>query len=146
MDGWVVVGTKLDSKQLEKDLKNAEKKLQQYEREAEKLTKSKAKAEIDLSSYEEQKQLIKQTTNNALQYAQTEQEVTKQLEIEKTQLEELNTKYSKQLNNLDDINKKIKENAKNQGLVTNEIEETNKKLQQAKGISSIKVEMLKSIF
>ena len=137
-DGWVVVGTKLDSKQLEKDLKSAERRLQQYEREAEKLTKSKAKAEIDLGSYEEQKQLIKQTTDNALQYAQTEQEVTKQLEIEKTQLEELNTKYSKQLNNLDDINKKIKENAKNQGLVTNEIEETNKKLQQSKGISSIK--------
>ena len=138
MDGWVVVGTKLDSKQLEKDIKSAERRLQQYEKEAEKLTKAKAKAEIDLSSYEEQKQLIKQTTDNALQYAQTEQEVTKQLEIEKTQLEELNTKYSKQLNNLDDINKKIKENAKNQGLVTNEIEETNKKLQQSKGISSIK--------
>ena len=137
-DGWVVVGTKLDSKQLEKDLKNAERRLQQYEREAERLTKSKAKVEIDLSSYEEQKQLIKQTTDEALQYAQTEQEVTRQLEIEKTQLEELNTKYSKQLNNLDDINKKIQENAKNQGLLTNEIEETNKKLQQAKGISSIK--------
>ena len=137
-DGWVVVGTKLDSKQLEKDIKSAERRLQQYEKEAEKLTKAKAKAEIDLSSYEEQKQLIKQTTDNALQYAQTEQEVTRQLEIEKTQLEELNTKYSKQLNNLDDINKKIKENAKNQGLVTNEIEETNKKIQQAKGISSIK--------
>ena len=137
-DGWVLVGTQLDSKQLEKDLKSAERRLQQYEREAEKLTKSKAKAEIDLGSYEEQKQLIKQTTDNALQYAQTEQEVTKQLEIEKTQLEELNTKYSKQLNNLDDINKKIKENAKNQGIVTNEIEETNKKLQQSKGINSIK--------
>ena len=137
-DGWVVVGTKLDSKQLEKDLKSAERRLQQYEREAEKLTKSKAKAEIDLSSYEEQKKLIKETTDDALQYAQTEQEVTRQLEIEKTQLEELKTKYSKQINNLDDINKKIKENAKNQGLVTNEIEETNKKLQQAKGVSSIK--------
>lgn len=138
MDGWVIVGTKLDSKQLEKDLKSAERRLQQYEKEAERLTKAKVKAEIDLSAYEEQKQLIKQTTDDALQYAQTEQEVTRKLEIEKTQLEELNTKYSKQLNNLDDINKKIKENAKNQGLVTNEIEETNKKLQQAKGINGIK--------
>ena len=63
MDGWVIVGTKLDSKQLEKDLKNAERRLQQYEREAERLTKSKAKAEIDLQPYEEQKRLIKESTD-----------------------------------------------------------------------------------
>ena len=137
-DGWVIVGTKLDSKQLERDLKNAERRLQQYEREAEKLTKAKGKAELDLQPYEEQKRLIQQATDDVLQKAQTEQEVTRQLEIEKTQLEELKTKYSKQINNLDDINKKIKENAKNQGLVTNEIEKTNKKLRQAKGVSSIK--------
>lgn len=138
MDGWVIVGTKLDSKQLEKDLKNAERRLQQYEKEAEKLTKAKAKVEIDLQPYEEQKKLIQQITDEVLQNVQTEQEVTRQLEIEKTQLEELDAKYSKQLNNLDDINKKIQENAKNQALVTNEIEETNGKLQQAKGISGIK--------
>ena len=63
MDGWVIVGTKLDSKQLEKDLKDAEKKLQQYERESEKLTKQKVKVEIDLQPYEEQKRLIKETTD-----------------------------------------------------------------------------------
>lgn len=127
MDGWVIVGTKLDSKQLEKDLKNAERRLQQYEKEAEKLTKAKAKAEIDLQPYEEQKRIIQEITDEALQYAQTEQEVENQLKLEKTQLEELNQKYSKQLGNLESINNKIKENTKNQSLMKNQIEETRKK-------------------
>ena len=43
MDGWVVIGTKLDTKQLEKHLKSSERQLRQYEKEAEKLTDKKAK-------------------------------------------------------------------------------------------------------
>ena len=138
MDGWVVVGTKLDSKQLEKDLKGAERRLQQYEKEAEKLTKAKAKAEIDLAPYEEQKRLIEEMTNESLKYAQTQQEVESVLNTEKLQLEELNVKYAKQVANLNDINTKIKENTKNQGLLNNQIDETNVKLNKAKGITSIK--------
>lgn len=132
MDGWVIVGTKLDSKQLENDLKNAERRLQQYEKEAEKLTKIKAKAEIDLQPYEEQKRIIQEMTDEALQYAQTEHEVKKQLEIEKAQLEELNQKYSKQISNHEEINNKIKENTKNQELMKNQIKGTGDKLKQAR--------------
>ena len=131
-DGWVIVGTKLDNKQLERDLKNAERRLQQYEKEAEKLTKAKAKAEIDLQPYEEQKRIIQEMTDEALKYAQSEQEVKRQLEIEKIQLEELNQKYSKQLGNLESINNKIKENTKNQELMKNQIKETGDKLKQAR--------------
>lgn len=138
MDGWVIIGTKLDSKQLEKDLKQAEQRLRQYEKESEKLTKSKAKAEVDLQPYEEQKRIIQEMTDEMNRYAQTEMEVTKNLEVESQQIEELNNKYSKQLKNLEDINSKIQENAKNQGLVKNEIQETNKRLTQAKGYNSIK--------
>lgn len=137
MDGWVVVGTKLDTKQLEKDLKQAERRLEQYEKEAEKLTKSKAKAKIDLKPYEEAKKMIQQMTDEANRYAQTEQEVTKNLNFEQKQLEDLNLKYSKQLTNLNEINLKIKENAKNQGLVKTQIEETNQKLSKSKGIGNI---------
>ena len=131
MDGWVIVGTKLDSKQLEKDLRQAERKLQQFENEAEKLTKAKAKAEVDLAPYEEQKRLIQDMTDERNRYAQTEAEVTNNLNLEKVQLNELNEKYSKQLNNLEEVNQKIKENAKNQALVKTEIQDTNKKLVQS---------------
>lgn len=137
MDGWVTVGTKLDTKQLEKDLKSAERRLKQYEHEAEKLTKAKAKAEIDLKPYEEERRLIQQITNEANQYAQTEEEVINNLNVEQSQMSELNVKYEKQLKAINDINAQIQENAKNQGLVTNEIEETNQKLNKAKGVGSI---------
>ena len=46
MDGWVTIGTRLDSKQLQKDLRSAESELKQYEREAERLTKQKARVII----------------------------------------------------------------------------------------------------
>lgn len=137
-DGWVIVGTKLDNKQLEKDLKNAEKRLQQYEKEAESLTKTKAKADIDLQSYEEQKRLIQEMTDEMNQYAQSEQEVTNNLNNEKIQLEQLNEKYNKQLNNVEKINKKIQENAKNQSLLNTQIGELNAKLGNVKGYNSIK--------
>lgn len=131
MDGWVIVGTKLDSKQLDKDLKNAEKKLQQYEKEAEKLTKQKVKVEIDLQPYEEQKRLIKETTNEMLSKSQTEEQVKNVLEIEKMQLEDLNKKYSKQLDSISSINKKIQTNVKNQELMKNQIDTISRK---AKGL------------
>lgn len=138
MDGWVTIGTKLDSKQLEKDLKNAEKKLEQYERESEKLTEKKAKVELDLQEYEKQKAIIKQTTELNMKFASTEAGKQKVINEENQAMSELNNKYSKQLNNLETINKKIKENANNQGLVKSEIEETNNKLKQARGFDNIK--------
>lgn len=128
MDGWVTIGTKLDSRQLEKDLRNSEKRLQQYEKEAEKLTKAKTKAEIDLQPYEEQKKIIQEMTDEANKYAQTRQEVENNLSAEKMQLESLNKTYSNQLNNLDSINKKILSNANNQELMKTQIEETRKKM------------------
>lgn len=136
-DGWVTVATALDTKQLEKDLKDAERRLKQFEKEGERLAKAKVKAEVDLQPYEEQKRMISEMTDEANKFAQNEQEVANNLNLEKMQLEELNNKYSKQITNLDNINKKIKENARNQQLVTNEVEETNQKLRKAQGISGI---------
>ena len=138
MDGWITIGTKLDSKQLEKDLALQRKELEKNAKESEKLTKQKSKAELDLSEYYEQQRLIKETTDDALKYAQTEKEVNNQLSIEKNQLEELNNKYSKQLENLNTINQKIGENATRQEVLKNQIEETNKKLQNSRGWDNIK--------
>ena len=137
MDGWVVIGTKLDTKQLEKDLKSSERQLRQYEKEAEKLTDKKAKLEIDLQGYYEAKKTIEDMTNEALKLAQTEGEVSQQLRLEQTELEKLDLKYSKQLDALEDVEMQMKENTKNQSLLNNEIDETNRKLQQSKGISSV---------
>ena len=138
MDGWVTIGTKLDSKQLERDLKDAEKRLQQFERESERLTTAKSKVDIDLQAYEEQKRLIQESTDEMLKLSQTEEQVNNVLSMENTELTALNEKYSEQFKKVNEINKKIEENSHNQGLVKNEIQSINQKLEQTKNLSNIK--------
>lgn len=138
MDGWITIGTKLDTKQLESDLKKEESRLKQYQKEAEKLTTQKTKIEVDLQEYEKAKVAIQQSTNEILRTAQTQEQVEFVLAGENTELQQLNEKYSKQFTQIEDINKKIQENAYNQKLVTNEIDRMNNKLIQTRGFDSIK--------
>ena len=138
MDGWVTIGTKLDSKQLEVDLKNAERRLQQYEKEAERLTTVKSKVEVDLQAYEQQKKSIEESTNEMLKFAETEEQVENVLAMENIEIEQLNEKYSEQFKKIEEINQKIQENAHNQGLVKNQIQEINKQLQKSNNLSDIK--------
>jgi len=138
MDGWVTIGTNLDTKNLEKELRHAQNELKKFDKEAEKLTKQKAKIELDLSEYERQKQLIEETTNDMLKYAQTTQEVNNVLNGENTQIENLNQKYATQFNQLNEINGKIKENEYNQQMVNSRVGELNSKLGRVKGFDTIK--------
>lgn len=137
MDGWVTIGTKLDSKQLDKDIRSAESQLRQYEKEAERLTKAEAKAEVDLKDYYEKKQLIQEMTDKSLEYAQTEQEVNHILELEEINLQQLNDAYSEQLSTLGQVKQKIQENAHNQGLVTNNIKEMTAELNKTKAFENV---------
>lgn len=132
MDGWVTIGTKLDTKELEKDLKRAEGELRRYETEAERLTKQKVKAETDLTEYERAKNNIRELTDESLKFAQTQNEVEATLKHESSMLSELDQKYSRQIDNLNQINTKIKQNSVNQGLAKNNIEQINQKLGRTK--------------
>ena len=138
MDGYVVIGTELDTKNLEKQLKDAERQLAQYEKEAEKLTKTKAKLELDLQAYEEEKRAIEEFTNKGLEYAQTTAQVNDNLEFEKQLLDDLNEKYSTQLSSVEEINNKIKSNAQSQSMIKTKIEDTTKELQKQEGLKGIK--------
>lgn len=138
MDGWITIGTELDKTQLEKDLKDSERMLKRYEREAERLTKTKAKVEVDLKGYYETKKLIEENTNSALQYAQSEAEVNHQLDIEKANLKKLDEAYAKQLNTLNEINKSLEENSYNQSLIRTKVGETTNELQKQQNIEDIK--------
>ena len=137
-NGWIIIGTKLEAKQLEKDLNNQKRKLEQYEKEAEKLATTKVKLEEDLSSYREELALIQETTDEFLKQAQTKEEVDNLLKLEQEEINNLNQKYSAQFEQLDNINLKIQENAKNQALVASEIEKTTNKLKKLKGFNDIK--------
>jgi len=137
-DGYVVIGTKLDSKELKQDLANQKKELQKYTKEAERLTKQKTKLELDLSDYYEQKRLIEEHTNEILQNSQTQQEVNNQIEIEKRLLDELNEKYSKKLETLNKINQKIEDNRIEQKKLNQEINNTETSLKKVQNYSDIK--------
>lgn len=138
MDGWVIVGTKLDSKQLEKDLQREKRTLERYEKESEKLLTMKTKAEKDLEPYKQEIALLEQQVRGYEEMNISEKDRQQNIQRLQPQLDAINEKYAKQIGNYETINKKIQENAKNQSLVTNEIEETNKKLNRSKGIASLK--------
>jgi chromosome segregation ATPase len=141
MDGYVIIGTQLDTKQLEQDLKNAKKELTSFQKEEEKLLKEKGKIELDLAGYDEEKTKIQANTDELLKKAETEEQITNVLNMENSELENLTAKYSKQFTSLEEINGKLKENQINQGLVNNKIDEANTKLSQAKGYNKVKEEI-----
>lgn len=136
--GKVIIGCRLDSKQLEKDLKYSEKELQKYEKEAEKLTEAKAKIDIDLQEYEKQKQLIQASTDETLKLAQTEEQVKNVLSLEKAELDGLMQKYSAQIQKAEELKNKIENNTISQTMLNDKIKETSQKLKQVKGFENIK--------
>lgn len=138
MDGWVTIGTRLDSKQLQKDLRSAESELKQYEREAERLTKQKARVEIGLEGYNQEKAQIQQLTDEALKTLEYRRDIEEQLKAEERQLAKLDVKYAKELEKVQEVDGKIKENAYNQGLVNEKVAELNARLNRTKGFDSIK--------
>lgn len=130
MDGWVTIGTELDNTQLEEDLKEAEKDLIKFQKEEERLTKE--KANIDLSDYDKEKQKIKESTNAMLEKAETESQVKSVLSMENAELEQLESKYSKQLSKVKEINDQLEANKNKQDLIKNKIKDINKKINKSK--------------
>lgn len=137
-DGWVVIGTELDTKNLERELKKSLNELQKYKDEAEKLTEQKAKVELDLSEYEKEKQQIEEITNESLKYAQTQQEVEKNLQDENILLSQLTEKYAEQFGKLDTINGKLEKNKIQQELLTQKAQEFSDKLRNTQGLEGVK--------
>ena len=54
MDGEVIIGASLNTKQLEKDLKSVQKNLEKSEKENKKLLEQKAKIEVEIEINEEE--------------------------------------------------------------------------------------------
>lgn len=70
MDGYVILGTKLDNNDLKKGIKDAENMLKQYDRNAEKLTKQKTSLEEKQTGLQEQINQYEQLTQKADEYHQ----------------------------------------------------------------------------
>ncbi len=138
MNGWITIGSKLDTKELEKDVKEAERRLRQFEKEGQKLSQQKAKIELDLEGYEKAKEEIQATTDKTLELAQTSEQVENVLQMEESQLSELKEKYSSQFAELEKINGKLKSNEESQNAIKTHVEETNQELAKTKYMDNMK--------
>ena len=138
MNGWITIGSKLDTKELEKNVKEAERRLRQFEKEGQKLSQQKAKIELDLEGYEKAKAEIQATTDKTLELAQTSEQVENVLKMEEIQLNALKEKYSSQFAELEKINGKLKSNEESQNAIKTHVEETNQELAQTKYIDNMK--------
>lgn len=152
MDGEVIIGTSLNTKQLEKDLKSAEKKLEKFESDSKKLTEQKLKieAEVDVKAQEVERKIKEiqqkakidiQAISGGTPYAR----MMKEQKIQETAQMKINSLQEQWVQYLDisdaklnDINNKIKNNADNQDKLNKKIFEMKEKLKQTKGFENIK--------
>lgn len=163
MDGYITIGTKLSTKELDKELNNMKRDLNKYEKENEVLLNQKAKIELDTreankkiedlnrklddninkqralimqrdSIPEYQKQFDSTTYDNL-----NRQIISLQREYDKySNLHaKTNTEINKQELQLNDINNKIKENAMAHEVVKNKIIEANQELQKQQSLENI---------
>ena len=154
MDGMIVIGTKLDTKELEKNLKESQKLLIGYEKEQEKLLEQRENFDIDTSEAQKKLESLYKTiefltkkrdemveknpnTKGGFSYRMQTEEINNYKQQAISVLSEVNNKY-------EEIDRAIEQNAINQQLVTKEIEETQKKLSEAKGYKDLN-KNLKSI-
>lgn len=154
MDGQVIIGTSLDTKELERQLKEEERLLNQFEKEEEKLLQKKAKLELDTKDAEEGLRLIEQTIQqlkneieemsandpnfvNSQEYLNKLEEIKMLEQTREDGLEAIRSKH-------EEINNQIEMNKIKQGLVREEVEKTNNELSRSQGLHSMK-DLLKDI-
>ena len=131
MHGWVTIGTKLDTKQLEQDIKTAEKQLKEYNREGEKLTNQKVKIEQDLTELEEGKKYLEEQFEENRKLVSSAQELNSLIKEQAQIMQVVDAGIEATKQDYDEINKKIKENKKNHADTTKELENNRQKLAQA---------------
>lgn len=116
MNGWVTIGTKLDKKQLEKDIKDAERQLQQYEKEAKRLAEQKTKLEFDTSQAEakldalqDKEQEVRKTMTEVAPGGERYQQLQIELDDILNKQVLIAQKYEYQQGKLGDIDNRFKE-------------------------------------
>ena len=149
MDGWITIGTKLDSKQLQRDLVKTENELKKFERQAQKLTeqeaKIKTKIEFDDQDYKNKINRLENRLKNELEVNTTggiiknEDSIRAKYDDLFQRLEETQEMKSTKNNlQLEEIHQKMEENTKEQERLNNKIQETENLLNKAKGSFDLK--------
>ena len=150
MQGEIVIGTKLDNKQLEKDLRKEERELEKFKKEAEKLTKEKIELDVavkdldavfkqlddylaELKAEMAEIELGGTTIDNPRyeEYMEYAQEIEGYEQTRQMLLEQSKKKY-------EEINLAMQQNAHNQEITNQRIVEMKEKLGQVNELEKIK--------
>lgn len=149
MDGWITIGTKLDSKQLQRDLIKTENELKKYDKQAQKLVeqeaKIKTKIEFDDQDYKKKikdlnkRQQEEYAKNTKFGYVVNQEQIDLKYDRLREQLDIAQMKRGEQNNlRLEEIHQKMQENTEEQERLNNKIQETENLLNKAKGSFDLK--------
>lgn len=158
MDGYITIGTKLDSSNLDDELRTLKKELSKYERENEMLLKQKTKLELDTADAEKKveelnqkiqetyaekarvKSLETQTSllgNPTFRYEERETALTAQAQAYENEQNKILEVLKKQDEEMGKINAKIQNNVNKQALLKGEIINANSALNQQQGFEKL---------
>ena len=137
MDGWVKIGTRLDNKGIEQDLKKLQSELTKLEREEIKLKVKLDKSQSGVSEYQKEIEALKKSTDQDLSLTTSDEQARNVLAVEEQTLSLINAKYEKQLSTVSQIQSQLDVNKNRQQEITQSIEQTNSSLNKSKGLSNI---------
>lgn len=158
MDGYITIGTKLDSSNLEDDYKRLKKELSKYERENEMLLKQKTKLELDTADAESKVEELgkkieeiysekasvtahkNQTSllgNPTFRYEERESNLTAQAEAYKNEQNKILETIKKQDEELAKINGRLQNNVNQQQMLRSELTGLNSELRQQSALDTI---------
>lgn len=158
MDGYITIGTKLDSNNLEDDYKRLKKELSKYERESETLLKQKTKIELDTADAENKvEELHKKIDeiysekakvtalkiktsllgNPTFRYEERENILTAQAEAYKNEQDKILETIRKQDEELAKINGRLQSNVIQQQTLRSELTGVNNELRQQSAYETI---------
>lgn len=151
MDGWVTIGTKLDTIELEKQIKQVERDLDKLQKEEQKLLSKRGSAKGVLQGYLEETKKLQSQYDDLIRKKQMFEKIQENLSLGKTltpegyqtyiQLSEqiknidnikqaisdTNDKYNNQKSIIKDINNSIRQNVNKQKELNNSLSELNRK-------------------
>lgn len=137
-DGWIVIGTDIDSKEFDKEMKRLQRESDKLSKEEEKMLTKKAKLEIDitkatnnLDNVDKKIELIDKKMKNMEEYNlpqnlennEAYQKLNLQVDSLISKSQEYGGKLEMQKSSLNEINQKLTENASNQSIINNKLEE-----------------------
>ena len=136
--GWITIGTKLDNKNLEKQLNQQKRELIKYAQEQEKLMQQKSKAEADLKPYQDEINALRKQAQEAEKVRMNESQRKAHLEQLQGELDDINNRYAKQISLYEEVNKKIAENKNNIETINVQIAKTEDLLIEAEKKADLK--------